>query len=76
MERSEIPDPRAPPAAVIVSRGASRRLHGVNPETCLRDALLRIDPWPADQALPLAPRHGAGTREGLGDAGRSPVVRV
>ncbi len=62
-------------AAVIVSLVASCRLHGVNPETYLRDVLLLINTWPADKVLALAPKNWAATRDGLDD-GRKALLAL
>lgn len=52
-------------AAVMVSLIASCRLHGINPETYLRDVLLLINTWPADKVLQLAPKYWNATRDAL-----------
>jgi hypothetical protein len=58
-------------AAVMVSMVASCRLHGINPETYLRDVLLLINSWPEADALKLAPKNWNETRKSLTEAQRA-----
>ncbi len=58
-------------AAVMVSMIASCRLHGINPETYLRDVLLLINSWPEADALKLAPKNWNETRKSLTEAQRA-----
>jgi transposase len=58
-------DDHAQSAANLFSLIASCKLHGLDPETYLRE-IIRIMPlWPSDRYLELAPRYWAGTRARL-----------
>ena len=58
-------------AAVMVSLIASCRLHGINPETYLRDVLLLINSWPEKDVIKLAPKYWNETRATLTEAQRA-----
>jgi len=58
-------DKHAESAAGILSLVASARLHGLHPETYLRDIIRVLPFWPKDRYLELAPNHWAATRARL-----------
>lgn len=58
-------DDHAEAAANIFSLVASCKLHGLDPEVYLRDALRVVAHWPRDRFLELAPKNWAATRARL-----------
>ena len=58
-------DDHAQSAANIFSLIASARLHGLDPETYLRDLFRVLAHWPRDRYLELAPKYWAATRAHL-----------
>ena len=44
---------------------ASARLHGLDPETYLRDIIRELANWPKERYLELAPKYWAATRARL-----------
>ena len=58
-------DDHAESAGHIFSLIASCRLHGLDPETYLRDLFRVLAHWPKDRYLELAPKYWATTRERL-----------
>jgi transposase len=58
-------DDHAEAAAAHFTLIASARLHGLDPETYLRDLLRVLPHWPKDRNLELAPKYWARTRARL-----------
>lgn len=58
-------DDHADAASHLFSVIASARLHGLDPETYLRDIFRLLAHWPRDRYLELAPLHWASTRARL-----------
>lgn len=58
-------DDHAESAANIFSLVASCKLHGLDPEAYIRDALRVVAHWPRDRFLELAPKNWAATRARL-----------
>lgn len=58
-------DDHAQSAAHLFSLVASARLHGLDPETYLRDFFRVLAHWPRDRYLELCPRYWARTRARL-----------
>jgi transposase/uncharacterized coiled-coil protein SlyX len=58
-------DDHAEAAAAHFTLIASARLHGLDPETYLRDLLRVLPHWPKDRNLELAPKYWAATRARL-----------
>ena len=58
-------DDHAESAGYLFSLIASCRLHGLDPETYLRDLFRVLAHWPKDRYLDLAPRYWASTRARL-----------
>jgi len=54
-------DDHAQAAGNLLSLIASARLHGLDPETYLRDLFCVLPQWPRDRYLELAPRYWAAT---------------
>lgn len=52
-------------AGHLFSLIASARLHGLDPETYLRDLIRILAQWPRDRYLELAPKYWAATRDRL-----------
>jgi transposase len=52
-------------AGHLFSLIASARLHGLDPETYLRDLIRILGQWPKDRYLELAPKYWAATRDRL-----------
>jgi transposase len=61
-------DDHAQSAAHLFSLVASARLHGLDPETYLRDLFRVLAHWPRDRYLELSPRYWAATRARLDGA--------
>jgi transposase len=61
-------DDHAQAAGHIFSLVASARLHGLDPETYLRDLFRVLGHWPRERYLELSPRYWAATRARLDDA--------
>jgi hypothetical protein len=61
-------DDHAESAGNLFSLIASCRLHGLNPETYLRDVICVLAQWPKDRYLELAPKYWARTRALLDDS--------
>jgi len=55
-------DDHASAAANLLSLIASCQLHGLDPETYLRDVIHVLPYWPRDRYLELAPKYWAATR--------------
>jgi transposase len=60
-------DDHAQSAGHLFSLIASCKLHGLDPETYLRDLFRVLAHWPKDRYLELAPRYWASTRARLDD---------
>jgi transposase len=58
-------DQGAESACTFISLIASCRLHGLDPESYLRDLFRVLPHWPAPRVLELAPKHWARTRTRL-----------
>ncbi len=58
-------DDHALAAGHLFSLIASARLHGLDPETYLRDLIRVLAQWPKDRYLELAPKYWATTRDRL-----------
>jgi transposase len=58
-------DDHAASAGHLFSMIASARLHGLDPETYLRDMFRVLAHWPKDRYLELAPKYWAATRARL-----------
>lgn len=58
-------DGHATSAGHLLSMIASARLHGLDPETYLRDIIRVLAQWPADRYIELAPKYWAATRARL-----------
>jgi len=61
-------DDHATAAGHLFSMIASARLHGLNPETYLREVFRVLVHWPKDRYLELAPKYWAATRARLNPA--------
>lgn len=61
-------DDHGRPTANLLSLVASCKLHGLDPETYLRDLFCVLPQWPADRYLELAPKYWRATRARLSDA--------
>jgi transposase len=61
-------DDHAVSAGNLFTLIASARLHGLDPESYLRDIIRVLGYWPKDRYLELAPKHWAKTRERLDPA--------
>jgi transposase len=61
-------DDHAQAAAALLSLVASTKLHGLDPESYLRDLFRVLPHWPADRYLELAPRYWSRTRDRLDQA--------
>ena len=61
-------DDHAQAAGNLLSLVASARLHGLDPETYLRDLFRVLPQWPRDRYLELAPRYWLATRARLDPA--------
>jgi transposase len=59
-------DDHAQSAGHLFSLIASCKLHGLDPETYLRDLFRVLAHWPSDRYLELAPKYWAATRARLG----------
>ena len=58
-------DDHAESAGHLFSLIASCKLHGLDPETYLRDLFRVLAHWPKDRYLELAPKYWAATRDRL-----------
>ena len=61
-------DETAPWTCTFVSLIASAQLHGLNPQTYLRDLFRGLPVWPKTRMLELSPKHWRATRARLDEA--------
>jgi transposase len=61
-------DETAPWTCTFVSLIASAQLHGLNPQTYLRDLFRVLPVWPKTRMLELSPKHWRATRARLDEA--------